>query len=226
MKRILFICVYLCSSVVLFLFSCAPTPPPRAIIPSAPPRTAPAAPVIAAAATTQSATAAVSAKLESQVNLLRQSASDLQDGMAEAVLEADRLRQQKSATEADLQGLWQKLTALQTRNLFLETEAETAVTYATEQKERRAAAEQAVTDLTALTTAQEAELSRYRQQYETLTTAYQASEQARAKAETARAAADKQAAIGNYLRRWLFGLVALIAVYFLIKLAIPKLGFP
>ena len=212
--------------VVLFLFSCAPAPASRAIIPAAPPRTAPAAPVIATTRATQTASATASARLESQVNTLRQSASELQDGMAEAVLEADRLRRQKSATEADLNGLWQKLTHLQTRNLFLETEAETAVTYATEQKERRAVAEQAVTDLTALTTAQEAELSSYRIQYQDITTAYQASETARATAETARAAAEKQAAVGNYLRRCLFGLVALIAAYFVIKLAIPKLRFP
>lgn len=226
MKHLLFICVYLCSSVVGFLASCAPAPAPRAIIPSAPPRSAPAAPVIAAANSTQSASTAASAKLESQVNLLRQSASDLQDGMAEAVLEADRLRKQKSATEADLDGLWQKLTNLQTRNLFLEAEAETAVTYAVEQKERRAAAEQAVTDLTALTTAQEAELSSYRVKYQDLATAYHASEKSRAIADAARAAAEKQAAVGNYLRRCLFGLVALIAAYFVIKLFIPSLRLP
>jgi len=225
-RRILFICVHLCSSAVGFLSSCAPQPVPRAIIAPVPIATASTAPALAAARTQQSATAAVSAKLETQVNTLRQSASDLQDGMADAVLEADRLRQQKSATEAELNNLWQKLTDLNTRNLFLESETEAAVQFATEQKSLRDQAETGMAQLTEITADQEAELTAYRSQYETLSTAYATAEQARAALEESLQAAEKSAAIGDYLRRWLFGLVALIAAYFVIKLAMPRLGFP
>lgn len=58
-----------------------------------------------------------------QVGNVSREAKTLREGLQAAVVEADRLRKQKSASEAELDGMWRSLEALTVRNLFLEAEA-------------------------------------------------------------------------------------------------------
>ncbi len=120
MKSILLLCA-------LLACSCAPRAIPVSGVPTAPPRAVPAAPAAQAAARSASATGAVSAKLESRVEDLQQKATGLRKGINAAVTEADRLRQQKTASEKEIDALWQMLAGheAKVRDLFAEAEAET-----------------------------------------------------------------------------------------------------
>ena len=60
---------------------------------------------------------------------------------------ADTLRTRGSATPAELDDQWKALTGLQTRNLFLEAEVQSAAVHATEQKTLRETASASLAEL-------------------------------------------------------------------------------
>lgn len=156
----------LIAALLLGMVCCAPpVAVPRPIVPTPPSQSASISPAVETARLASGKTAAASERLERQVDALKKSATDLQDGMADAVLEADRLRKKKSATEAELESLWQQLTKLQQRNLFLEIEVDTAVQYAIEQKALRTVSESRVTALTQLAADRDAEVTALRSQH-------------------------------------------------------------
>lgn len=212
--------------VVLALASCAPQAIPRAIVPTLPARTASVLPVVESARQAQARTAVVSDRLERQVESLKQTATQVSDGMAEAVLEADRLRKQQGASEAELDGLWQRLTAVKERNLFLETQADEAVAFALEQKSLREVSETTLAEVQRLATASEAEKTALQlvagDQARTIT------EQAAAYDRQAKAlvSAQRGAAVGTFLKWCLAGVVALIVAYILLRTYLPTLRLP
>lgn len=101
---------------LLLLFTaCATKPTPSSIIPAAPPKAIPVTPE--------------ASKLRDQINAADKTAALIDTGAKEAHkaataarAQAERLKDQKSATPAELTKLWQDLQSLEARNLFLETE--------------------------------------------------------------------------------------------------------
>jgi len=183
----------------------------RASVPTAPPRSASVLPVVQAARVHQAATAAVSASLEGQVATLRQSASQLRDGMADAVLEADRLRQQKSASQAELNGLWSKLAALDARNLFLETEK--ADSLASQHRILRAQQQVALEEVASVAASSDAELSMLRLQHADMADTIRVQAVAADRQAAQLVASEKRAAVGEFLRRCLMAIFSSVALY-------------
>ena len=97
------------------LASCASKPAPSSVVPPIPPRAPPVAPE--------------ANKLRDQITAADKSAAMIDAGAKEARkaataarVEAERLKTQKTATEAELTKLWQDLQTIESRNPFLETE--------------------------------------------------------------------------------------------------------
>jgi chromosome segregation ATPase len=97
------------------LASCASKHAPSSIVPPAPPRAVPVAPEVS--------------KLRDQITAADKSVAVIAAGAKEAARaataarqEAERLKIQKSATEAELTKLWHDLQTVEARNFFLETE--------------------------------------------------------------------------------------------------------
>ncbi|WAC18938.1 hypothetical protein OVA24_17030 [Luteolibacter sp. SL250] len=97
------------------LASCAPKPAPTSVVPPAPPRATAVAPEVG--------------KLRDHIAEADRMATAIDSGAKEARLaatrareEAERLKDRKTATEAELTRLWQDLQTMEARNLFLETE--------------------------------------------------------------------------------------------------------
>lgn len=211
---------------ILAAVSCAPPVVPRAIVPTAPPRSASVSPAVEMARAAGSKAAIASDRLERQVETLKQTASALNDGMADAVLEADRLRKQKSANEVELQGLWEKLTAVKQRNLFLEVQADEAVKYAVDQKTLRLEAEASLTAVSRIAADRDAEVISLRLQRGDMTRIIHEQGEAFDAQAAQLVTAQKQAAVGGFLKWCLFGVVALCAGYLLIRTYVPRLTFP
>lgn len=141
MKAILILCAALLAA------SCAPnTPAPGGFVKAIIPEKAPdASPVVAEAkkaaaeADTQTEVARV------HVTTVTREAATLRQGLEAATAEADRLRLQKSASEAELDGMWRSLQALTARNLFLEEEAAKAAQSLAYEKQLRKAANETFT---------------------------------------------------------------------------------
>lgn len=106
---------WLLALAVALLASCASKPSPSAIAPPAPPRAVQVAPEVS--------------KLRDQITVADRSVAVIDAGAKEAAKaataarqEAERLKVQKSASEAELDGLWKQLQTVEIRNLFLEAE--------------------------------------------------------------------------------------------------------
>lgn len=124
---------------ILALASCAPKAVP---VTDYRPQAAvqPVAAVAPSAAIARDATAkadTASAITADRIDTVSKQSASLRDGLSQAIAEADRLRQQKSATEAELEATWQSLNALGNRARDLFQEAEAAKLAAKEEKALR-----------------------------------------------------------------------------------------
>jgi chromosome segregation ATPase len=97
------------------LASCASKPAPSSVIPPAPPRAVPVAPEASKLRDQIADAGKMAAVIDAGAKEARQAATAARQ-------EAERLKTQKTATEAELTKLWQDLQTVEARNLFLETE--------------------------------------------------------------------------------------------------------
>jgi chromosome segregation ATPase len=215
---------------VVGLFQCAPQPATRAIVPTLPNQSQKVVPAVDTARAATAKTAVVSDRLERQVESLKKTATELNDGMADAVLEADRLRKQKSATEAELQGLWEKLNAVKERNMFLELQADEAVAFANEQKTLRVEAEASLAEVSRLAAERDAEVVSLRLQHGDMAKMIEA-----ANAETAKLRADlnkanAEAGIGKFVKGLIWTTLIMgglaLAVYVILRTYVPAYRLP
>ena len=107
----------------------------------------PIAPAVTKARASVEASNASSARLEKSVGSLHTGISQLGADISKATAEADRLRQQGTASAAELEDQWKALTGIQTRNLFLETQSTEAVRNAAEQRVLKDAAASRLAEL-------------------------------------------------------------------------------
>ncbi len=149
---------------LLLLASCAAPLPPVAVPVPAPRPTAAVAPLVATVRQDAAKTAAVAAKLEGQVGSLRELSGSLSDGLNTAMAEVEKLRIAKTATETELESVWQLLTAsnTQARNLFAEVEKTKAL--ADEHQDARRMADERLVELATAAVARDAETLALRDQ--------------------------------------------------------------
>ena len=96
MKDKLFTLLTIIAVIVCLILANSCAPVPRAQIVAAPAQAAPVAPV--------------AEKVKSQVVVVKEQNTEIQEGLTKAIAEADRLAKQKSATEAELTELWKTLS--------------------------------------------------------------------------------------------------------------------
>lgn len=137
MKTIRYISI-LAWCLLYMLVGCAPKLdpiPPRAI--PAPRQSEAVTPLVDRVRAEAAKSGEVSAKLEGRVEALQRTTGELRAGMSAATAEADRLRKQKAATEQELDGLWQLLTASDEHAKRLFAEVEEAKSAAEAQRQQR-----------------------------------------------------------------------------------------
>lgn len=186
--------------IALLLVACTPTPdvPPRAI--PAPIQSAAVTPAVDAVKADSAKSREISGKLEQQVETLRKNSIDLQHGFAAATSEAARLKAQKSASEKELDALWDILNGTEARAKALFAEVEKAKAFADEQRDFRVLAERRLDELAKAALARDTETLELRKQRDFL-----ADENARAGKVIERMRADlskaeMKAAVGTYLK--------------------------
>lgn len=210
----------------LFLIvGCATQAPPRAILPTAPTQAPSALPGAAKAKASASATAQVSSQLEAQVSKLQSAAKNTQEIIENALNETARLQGQKAASEQELSRLWDSISTIKARNLFVETEAANAMKMAEQQKTLRVNAENDLHEVELLAVAVEAEVIDLRSDRINLMEAIHSLQNRGQKLEKQLVSAEKQAFIGSYLRRWLIGIAVVIVLFIAAQLYFPILRF-
>lgn len=143
-------------------------------------------------------------------------ASGLREGLQAAAVEADRLRKQKTASEAELEGMWRSLEALTVRNLFLEAEAAKAEEALKHEKALRRGAADAMIHAEQLALQKQGEADQLRQQLADSEAARAVvHESAQALGEVAAAANAKADQATGELRLWRWGGVILAGAIFL-----------
>lgn len=212
---------------VLLLASCQPqaTRVPSHVPPSPVPKAVPVAESVSAVRSATEEVARSGERAEVKVAAAVREAATLREGLEDAVAEADRLRQAKTATEEDLTKMWQRLTALTQRNLFLEEEMRGAERELANQRELRRQAMVQITVLEQRAAEKDREAALLRTQYEDA----EAIREATAKAadaiarerDTARTEADKLKGEVR-LYRWVAGVLAgILVVWIVVKVFLP-----
>lgn len=189
------------------LASCATRPPPTHF--TAP---KPAVDVSQSAAAVRANAVAgfvVSQRLENQVESLTVKTATLQDSLAKSFIEATKLKDQKTATEAELDSLYESMLAGQTQVLALVDEAQAAKVTAVEQAVLRAKAEGDLERLTADAAARDAETATLRLQNADMEKLISAQQAAVDRSQARMEKAEKAAAVGNYLK-WVIGISVLV----------------
>ena len=202
----------------IFLTACDPVAVIPARAPTAPPPAEHVAPMVDAAQNSEQKVRQAGERLEGRVVELSQNATALHNDMMAAVAEADKLRKQKTATEEQLTDLWRRLTEITNRNMFLEKEADDALNDANAQKLARVELEKQIGLLKKAGVAKD-------QENDTLTSQngdkrLTISDQGEIinKLNARAVAAEKNAAVGSYLKGcvWVLGILLFLAVLFFI----------
>jgi len=191
---------------LLLIASCGVKRPMPGMIPTAPVHAVEVAPAAATVRADAVRAFVVAQRLESQVATLQTSATTLQGALAKSFVEAGKLRDQKSATEKDLDSLYADLGDAKALTQGLVEETAVAHTTADEQATLRVKAEADLEALTIATVAKDAENAALLGQRNDLAATVlrnNADLQAMAKA---RDAAIKEAAVGHYLKGWVLAL--------------------
>lgn len=145
------------------------TPIPKTVpAPLRPPESAAMAPLATQAQAAALSSRETAAKLEAEVGTIQKTTAGLRQGINQATAEADRLRQQKSATEKELETLWGMLTAEQTRAAELWNHVETSKSLANQHREQRLIAEKRLGELADAVIAAEMEIAALRQNHDQL----------------------------------------------------------
>lgn len=205
---------------LLPIAGCAPKAIPVANVAPAPRPVEAVAPAARQAREDSLRAGEASSRLEGKVAELQRTTGELRAGMSGATQEADRLRKQKTATEKELDGLWQLLTASDEHAKRLFAEVEQAKAFADEQNRLRLIADRRSVELVTMAAMKDQEVLELRTENDFLRAELEVAKRSQETLTAQKDAAEKQAAVGNYLRKWLIGIVAAVVLYFLLKLAL------
>lgn len=197
------------------LTSCgnAPPVPPKAI--PAPRQSVAVTPLVDRVRADAAKSGEVSAKLEGKVDDLQRTTGELRAGMSAATAEADRLRKQKAATEQELDGLWQLLTASDEHAKRLFAEVGEAKSAAEAQRQQRQLSEVRLNELAQAAIARDTETLELRDQRDHLATELNhATTVTIPKLSDQLRKAEMRAAVGQYLKGivWVIGIVIFLIV--------------
>lgn len=210
----------------LALPSCAVRRPVPGMIPTAPAKAAPIAPAVAAARADAAATDAVSQRLETQVAVLKRSAETLQGSLAKSFVEASRLRDQKSASEQELNGLYMSLGDSKALTQSLVDEVAVARSTADEQAALRLKAEKDRDDLFVAAAAKDAENATLRSQNTDLgATVTRLNGDVRT-LSAAKEKSDKNAAVGGFLKGCVWFLAVAAIGFLVLWMYFPRIKIP
>jgi chromosome segregation ATPase len=149
----------------LAIAACAPdqiAPPPVA----RPVETVPIAPLVEKARQEAADARETASQLSDKVDVLHDQTAKLGTGLKAATAEADRLRQQKAASEKELDGLWQMLTNEQSRAAALFDEVEKSKTLADQHRQQLLIAAKRIDALLVEAARADAELTALRAQHD------------------------------------------------------------
>lgn len=221
MKTIRYISI-LTWCLIYMLVGCAPKAypvPPRAI--PAPRQAEAVTPLVERVRADSAKSGEVSAKLEGKVEALQRTTGELRAGMSAATAEADRLRKQKAATEKELDGLWQLLTASDEHAKRLFAEVEDAKRVADEQRGHRLLAEKRLDELAKAAIARDNETLELRDQRDHYASELDKAGKVHADMLAKLSKAEMKAAVGTYLK----GVVWFIAVLIVLVIAVKVIAF-
>lgn len=189
------------------LASCATPTPPVAIPVPAPRQTAAVAPMVATARQEAAKTAAVAAKLETQVGSLRELSGSLSGGLKTALTEVEKLRFAKAATETELDSVWKLLTASseEARNLF--DEVEKAKAMADQHQQARILADERLVELATAAHARDAEVLELRDQRDHFASELSKAGVVHADLLEKLSKEKAKSAVGTYLKNIVLGLI-------------------
>ena len=211
--------------IAILLASCASKieAPPRAI--PAPIQSAAVTPAVDAVKADSAKSREISGKLEQQVEALRKNSIDLQHGFSVATTEAARLKAQKTASEKELDALWDMLNGTEARAKALFAEVEKAKAFADQQRDFRMIAEKRLDDLAKAAIARDTETMELRAQREHLTGELLRSDKTITRLKAELSTAERKAAVGSYLKGvGVFiglGIIAIIAFWVLTRRLVP-----
>lgn len=208
---------------VCLMVSCGTKPHVTPAVVTAPPRALPVSTAAEAVRHDAVATSQVSQRLESQVAGLRQSTATLRERVTAAVDETAKLKAAKGATEAQIARLCDLLTETNQKAVELSAEVEATQKSADEQRTLRFRAEDNLAALMRSAAAKDAECDTLRSQNSDLAKTLDALTKDRDQTSALLAKAEKQAAVGRYLRNWLIGIVIGVVAYFILRIYLPRI---
>lgn len=202
------------ATAIAAIFTVACTPPRN--IPPPPPKpieTAPVTPTVEAVKAQVAVQRATSEKLEGKVETLARTTGELRTGLAAATAEAARLRDAKTATESELDGIWRMLQAEQNRAAEMFAAADESRKLADDQRKQRIEAEKRLADLTTAAALRDSETANLRKAVEQMAKQIEAARDAEATMQASLAKAERKAAVGSYLKGivWFLGIAAFLA---------------
>ncbi|MEI6674449.1 MAG: hypothetical protein WCO57_04645 [Verrucomicrobiota bacterium] len=197
------------AAIACALFASCATQRPAPVNYTAPAKAAPVAPAVSSVRANQSATYAVSSKLQTQVAVLSDKTATLQASLQAATATADKLRKAKTATEAELELQWEQLSAITASHLALEEGMKQAKATVAELQTTNANQARSIDALADAVDAAESERDALRAQRDdmakTIGTQQKLNDTMQAKVDKA----EKAAAVGSYLK-WAIGISAFV----------------
>lgn len=186
-------------ALTLAIPACGPAPM-TAPAPVRPPETPPMAVIVDDAAATGATRDRTAVKLESQVQAISERAASLRDGISEATREADRLRQQKTATEKELVALWAMLTNEQKHARVLFEESERNQALADQHRRERETAESQLVRLADVSRKAEIELKALRANHDAMAGQIDQARKTEASLQGRLEKAQEQAAVARFIK--------------------------
>ena len=194
----------------------APTPVARPV------ETVPITPLVEKARQEAADARETASQLSDKVDVLHDQTAKLGTGLKAATAEADRLRQQKAASEKELEGLWQMLTNEQARAAEMFRQVETSKELAALATKQRMLAETRLGELTELAAARDSEVANLRLHADGLSAQIVVKDRTIKMQSGQISELERKAAVGSYLKGciWFLGIAATVcaALYVLTKL--------
>ena len=190
------------------LASCA-TQRPAPVNYTAPAKAAPVAPAVSSVRANQSATYAVSTKLQTQVAVLSDKTATLQASLQAATATADKLRKAKTATEAELELQWEQLSTITASHLALEEGMKQAKATVAELQATNANQARSIDALADAVDKAESERDTLRIQHDNMATTIETQQTLNDTMQARLSKAEKAEAVGVYLK-WAIGIAAIV----------------
>jgi chromosome segregation ATPase len=188
-----------------------------------PPEAAAVTPLVDQVQADTTAARETAAKLENKVDDLHRATATLRAGITTATAESDRLRKQKAATEAELDGLWRMLTNEQAGAAALFREVESSKALAEQHRLQRMVAEKRIEELAKAAAAGDAERFALRQNHDAMASQIEAARKTEAELSAKLAKAEKGAAVASFIKGTVATVLIGLLVFKLISLASARL---